>query len=82
MRNVFSFNGRIYNGKHTYIQKVSCEAYQRMYFYGSYQIGNTHIIGLRSNQTATRPVFLAENVNNDRTCSGTTYGNPYGTKKP
>ncbi|XP_067209354.1 uncharacterized protein [Linepithema humile] len=76
---MFSHSMDVYNGKHAYIEEVSRDACQRMHMYGTYEIGNTRITGLKSNQTATRPVTLAGHVNNDGTCSGTTYSDPFGT---
>ncbi|XP_067209983.1 uncharacterized protein [Linepithema humile] len=76
---MFSHSMDVHNGKHAYIEEVSREACQKMHNYGTYQIGNTHIVGLKSNQTATRPVTLAGQVNLDGSCSGTTYSDPYGT---
>jgi len=50
-----------------------------MHFYGTYQISNTHIVGLKSNQTTSRPIILAKKVNTDGQCSEATYSDPYET---
>ena len=44
-----------------------------------FEIGNNYITGLISNQTASRPITLAGNVNNDGSCSGSAYSDPYGS---
>ncbi|KYQ50688.1 hypothetical protein ALC60_10231 [Trachymyrmex zeteki] len=62
---MFSHTMDVYNGKHSYIIEVSREACQRTY--GSFELSGTYITGLKSNQTATRPVFLADHVNVDGT---------------
>lgn len=76
---MFSHSMDVYNGKHAYIEETSREACQRMHNFGTYEIGTVRITGLKSNQTATRPVTLAGKVNADGTCSGTTYSDPFGT---
>lgn len=76
---MFSHSMDVHNGKHAYIQEVSRDACWRMHVYGTYEIGNTRITGLKSNQTTTRPVTLAGHINTDGTCSGTTYSDPFGT---
>ncbi|KAL6420212.1 hypothetical protein ACFW04_011772 [Cataglyphis niger] len=50
-----------------------------MHTYGSFQLAETFITGLKSNQSATRPVTLAGHVDTDGSCSGGTYSDPYGT---
>jgi hypothetical protein len=45
---MFSHTMDVFNGKHAYIQEISREACQQMHFYGTYQIGTTHIVGLKS----------------------------------
>lgn len=69
----------VYNGKYSYIEEVSREACERMHTYGSFEIADIYISGLKSNQTATRPVVLAGHVDNDGSCSGGAYSDPYGT---
>lgn len=76
---MFSHSMDVYNGKHAYIEEVSRDACQRMHIHGTYEMGNIRITGLKSNQTATRPVTLAGHVNTDGSCSGTTYSDPFGT---
>ena len=66
-------------GKLSYIQEVSREACERMYFYGSYHIGHIHILGLKSNEISTRSATLAGVSYKDGGCSGTIYSDPYGT---
>ncbi|KMQ88976.1 hypothetical protein RF55_11456 [Lasius niger] len=51
----------------------------KMHEYGTYQLGNTFITGLKSNKTTTRPVTLAGSLGTDGGCSGGAYSDPYGT---
>lgn len=67
------------NGKHAYIEEISRDACHRMHFSGTYHLYNTQIVGLKSNQTTTRPITLAGVLHQDGSCSGTTYSDPYGT---
>lgn len=76
---MFSHTMDVFNGKYAYVEEVSREACQRMHSYGSFQISNTLITGIKSNQTTTRPVVLAGHVNNDGSCDGSAYSDPYGT---
>lgn len=46
---------------------------------GYFQLGHIHITGLKSNQTDSRAATLAGQVDNDGSCSGSTYCDPYGT---
>ena len=48
------------------------------HIYGSFEIAGIHITGLLSNQTASRPIILAEHVDNDGVCTGSAYSDPYG----
>lgn len=76
---MFSHSMDVYNGKYSYIKEVSREACRRMHFYGSFEIENAVITGLKVNHTTTRPVTLAGHVDHDGSCYGTTYSDPYGT---
>ncbi|KAL6419062.1 hypothetical protein ACFW04_011596 [Cataglyphis niger] len=76
---MFSHSMDVFNGKYAYVQEVSREACRRMHTYGSFQLAETFITGLKSNQSATRPVTLAGHVDTDGSCSGGTYSDPYGT---
>ena len=76
---MFSHSMDVHNGKHAYIEEITRDACQRMHIYGTYEIGHTRIVGLKPNQTTTRPMTLAGYVNNDGSCSGTTYSDPFGT---
>lgn len=76
---MFSHSMDVHNGKHSYIQEISEFACKRMHHHGTYELGSMYITGLKSNQTSTHPATLAGHVNNDGTCSGTTYSDPYGT---
>ncbi|XP_011880368.1 PREDICTED: uncharacterized protein LOC105568908 [Vollenhovia emeryi] len=69
----------VYNGKYSYISETSREACQNMYTYGSFEIAGTIIAGLKPNQTTSRPVVLAGHVDNDGSCSGGAYSDPYGS---
>ena len=47
---------------------------------GYFRMGkHVYITGLKSNQTVFRSATLAEHVDNDGTCHGSTYSDPYGT---
>ncbi|KMQ84581.1 hypothetical protein RF55_17519 [Lasius niger] len=46
---------------------------------GTYRLGNTHITGLKSNHTTSRPITLAGVIDSDGTCYGGAYSDPYGT---
>ena len=76
---MFSHAMDVYNGKFSYIEEISKEACQRMHVYGTYEIAGTHIVQLKSNQSVSRPITLAGHVENDGTCSGSAYSDPYGT---
>jgi len=76
---MFSHSMDVFNGKYSFIQKVTREACRRMHTYGTFQLTETYIIGLKSNQTMIRPITLAGHVNSDRSCSGSAYSDPYGT---
>jgi len=76
---MFSHTLDVYNGKYSYIDEVTHEACQRMHSYGTFELSGTYIIGLKSNQTTTRPVILAGHVDTDGTCYGGAYFDPYGT---
>lgn len=76
---MFSHSMDVYNGKYAYIKEVSREACRRMHFYGSFEIENVVITGLKTNHTTTRPVTLAGHVDHDGSCYGTAYSDPYGT---
>ncbi|KAL6421533.1 hypothetical protein ACFW04_014292 [Cataglyphis niger] len=62
---MFSHSMDVFNGKYAYVQEVSREACRRMHTYGSFQLAETFITGLKSNQSATRPVTLAGHVDTD-----------------
>ncbi|KAL6419585.1 hypothetical protein ACFW04_011315 [Cataglyphis niger] len=76
---MFSHSIDVFNGKYAYVQEISREACRRMHTYGSFQLAETFITGLKSNQSATRPVTLAGHVDTDGSCSGGIYSDPYGT---
>ena len=76
---MFSHSMDVFNGKYAYVEEVSREACQRMHTYGSFRIADTFITGIKPNQSTTRPVILAGRVDNDGTCAGSTYSDPYGT---
>lgn len=69
----------VYNRKYSYIEEISREICRRMYNYGTYQLGNTHITGLKSNQTTTRPITLTGSADSDGSCIGGAYSDSYGT---
>ena len=76
---MFSHTMDVQNGKYSYIQETSREACERMYTLGYFRMGHVYITGLKSNRTVSRPVTLAGYVDNDGTCHGSTYSDPYGT---
>lgn len=76
---MFSHTMDVHNGKYAYIHEISQGACQRLHTYGSFELSGTLITGLKSNETATRPIVLAGHVNNDGECSGGAYSDPYGT---
>lgn len=76
---MFSHTMDVHNGKYSYIHEVSHGACLRLHTYGSFELSGTLIAGLRSNETATRPIVLAGQVDNDGRCSGGAYSDPYGT---
>lgn len=69
----------VYNGKYSYISEVTREACQRMHIFGGFEIAGITITGLESNHTTSRPVVLAGHVDNDGSCYGGAYSDPYGT---
>ncbi|KAL6421472.1 hypothetical protein ACFW04_012203 [Cataglyphis niger] len=76
---MFSHSMDVFYRKYAYVQEVSRKTCRRMHTYGSFQLAETFITGLKSNQSATRPVTLAGHVDTDGSCSGGTYSDPYGT---
>jgi len=76
---MFSHTLEVHNGQFSYIADVTREACQRMHTYGIFEIAGTHITGLISNQTASRPIVLAGHVDYDGACTGGAYSDPYGT---
>lgn len=76
---MFSHTMDVHNGKYSYIHEVSHAVCFRLHTYGSFELSGTLITGLKSNQTATRPIVLAGHVDNDGRCSGGAYSDPYGT---
>lgn len=75
---MFSHTMDVVNGKYSYIQETSRRGCQRMHFYGTFEVSGIHITGLEPNSTTTRPATLAGKVNNDGSCSGGAYSDPYG----
>lgn len=76
---MFSHTMDVHNGKYAYVHEISQGACQRLHTYGSFELAGTLITGLKSNETATRPIVLAGHVDNDGRCSGGAYSDPYGT---
>lgn len=76
---MFSHTMDVLNGKYAYIEETSREACQRMHLLGIYRIGQTFINGLRSNQTISRPITIAGSLDNDGSCQGSAYTDPYGS---
>ncbi|KAM0728880.1 hypothetical protein ACS0PU_004234 [Formica fusca] len=76
---MFSHTMDVYNGKYSYIEEIPRDICRRMHDYGTHQMGSTYITGSKSNQTTTRPITLAGNVDNDGECIGGAYSDPYGT---
>jgi len=76
---MFSHTMEVHNGKYSYLHEVTREACHRLHLDGTIVIGSTTIAGIKPNSTASRPVTLAGGIDNDGTCSGTTYSDPYGT---
>ena len=69
----------MYNDKYSYIQETFREACEKMHIMGYLQMGHTHTTELKSNQTDSRVATLARQVDNDRSCNGSTYSDSYGT---
>ncbi|KYN17050.1 hypothetical protein ALC57_10687 [Trachymyrmex cornetzi] len=76
---MFSHSLDVHNGQFSYIADVTRDACKHMHTYGTFEMAGTRIIGLKSNQTASRPIVLAGHVDNDGGCSGSAYSDPYGT---
>lgn len=76
---MFSHTMDVFNGKFSYIQEVTLDACRRMHTLGSIQIANTIITGLKSNQTTSRPMTFAGDVDSTGACSGGAYTDPYGS---
>ncbi|XP_077272765.1 uncharacterized protein LOC143903177 [Temnothorax americanus] len=76
---MFSHNSDVHNGKYSYVADVTRDACTRMHTYGSFEISGTLITGLKSNQSASRPVTLAGVVDSDGDCTGGVYSDPYGS---
>lgn len=76
---MFSHTMDVPNGKYSYIEEASYEQCRRMHNMGYYRSGNIHLTGLRANQTTSRPITIAGSVDNDGTCSGSAYSDPYGS---
>ena len=65
---MFSHTMDVQNSKYLYIQETSREACECMYTFDYFRMGHVYITGLKSNQT--RPVILAEHIDNDGTRHG------------
>lgn len=66
------------NEKYAYIHEITCSACERMHQTGKFELRETYLLGLKSNQTTSRPVTLVSNVDNTGICSGNAYSDPYG----
>lgn len=68
------------NGRSEYLHETTHLTCLRMFTDGVLSMGAANIIeGLKPNQTVYRSLTLAGTVNNDGTCKGTQYSDPYGT---
>ncbi|KYN15178.1 hypothetical protein ALC57_12607 [Trachymyrmex cornetzi] len=76
---MFSHSLDVHNGQFSYIADVTRDTCKHMHTYGTFEMAGTRIIGLKSNQIASRPIVLAGHVDNDGGCSGSAYSDPYGT---
>jgi len=59
---MFSHTSDVFNGQFSYIADVSREACREMHTYGTFKIAETHRTELQSNQTASRPIVIADHV--------------------
>lgn len=70
----------VHNGKADFIHETGYTLCRRMFQDGTFSLGADNIIhGLRANQTTFHSLTLAGRTNNDGTCKGTQYSDPYGT---
>lgn len=79
---MFSHISVVHNGVNEYIMetnKVECES---AHITGILKLPNSHVIsGLRINETITHPITIAGSLENDGSCQGTGYSDPYGSWK-
>ncbi|EZA60625.1 hypothetical protein X777_14435 [Ooceraea biroi] len=76
---MFSHTMDVHNGKFSYIQEVTKDTCLRMHQFGNAQIEGVIITGIKSNETSSRPVTFAGNVDSSGTCTGGAYSDYYGS---
>ena len=70
----------VLNGRADYVHETGYTSCMRMFIDGVLSFGPENIItNLRGNQTAYRSITLAGRIQNDGTCKGAQYSDPYGT---
>lgn len=68
------------NGRADYVHETGYDQCMRMHQDGILSLGaDNYLSGLRINQTSSRSITLAGRINNDGSCKGTQYSDPYGT---
>lgn len=68
------------NGRADYIHETGYTQCSRMFQDGTLSLGVGNLVyGLKANQTTYRSLTLGGRINNDGTCKGTQYSDPYGT---
>lgn len=71
----------VHNGRADYVREVSYIAQCLGLFHeGTFAVGaENRLQGIRPNQTTTHSITLSRRINNDGSCKGIQYSDPYGT---
>lgn len=70
----------VQNGYNEYLHDISAHACKRLHQDGTMSFGNGALLtGLKVNATSTRTFMLAGSLNQDGTCAGSQFSDPYGS---
>lgn len=70
----------VHNGRADYVREVGYTQCFNLFHEGTIAVGaENRLHGIRPNQTSTHSITLAGRINNDGSCKGIQYSDPYGT---
>lgn len=70
----------VHNGRADYVREVGYTQCMTLFQEGSIGVGtDNRLHGMRPNQTSSHSITLGGKINNDGTCKGIQYSDPYGT---